>query len=99
MKTKLLNNLSMALITLGFILIAPDALASTGGGGLSGLVDELKEMLDSWIAQTVIICAFIAAAYQSIKNFNFMALGGAVLLALVMAYGPDFLLSLSGALI
>ncbi len=81
------------------LCIMPDAFASTGGGGLSDLVDDLKEMLDTWVAQGVILCAFGFALFRCVTKFDFMSIGGALLLALVIAYGPDFLLSLTGAVI
>lgn len=99
MRQLISKNLLPILIMGLCVCIIPDAFASTGGGGLSDLVDDLKEMLDTWVAQGVILCAFGFALFRCVTKFDFMSIGGALLLALVIAYGPDFLLSLTGATI
>ncbi len=99
MKIRTVNGCVLAMVASIILLASPDAIASTGGGGLSGLVDDLKEILNTWFAQAVVLFALAVAAYRLVAKFDLATAGSAIMVALILKYGPDFLISLTGAVI
>ncbi len=99
MKTRTANACLLAILASTLLFASPDVMASTGAGGLSGLVDDLKEILTTWFAQGLMYAAFAFAVWQLGTKFDYRPMGSVLMVALVLNYGPDFLISLTGAVI
>lgn len=93
------TNACRSLVAMGLMCLTPLAWATTGGGPMEGFVNEIFDIINGWGGRIAIGVAMLLGMAVAIKQNSIMPLGPAGLLSLVIAYGPEYLLDLSGALI
>lgn len=87
------------LLAVALICLTPLAWATTGGGPMDGFVNEILEIITGWGGRSLILVALSLGIFTAVKSSTLLPVIVSGGIALIISYGPEYLLTLSGALI